>query len=358
MRTDAPGLGHVAAGLVLASTVDVWHGGRAVALGVPVGGGRVVAQVDQDVPERLDSLILPREHDGLVLDPSMPGGVLGVRGQRVHVTATLTTLDGGRRWVLPMGRFVVTSVARDGAGLVVSGTGLLSLVRDHLRARPGGVGKASPMVGVIMGHLADDGLEGYFAPGLPSRTVPSGFTWGEDRLASLQELVAAWPARMRATWDGRVGFFPPLTEDVSPVAFWHDGEGGTVVSAPIEHTREGLFNHVIVPVKGGAGQPQERWVKTGGLAVQDFGWVSRRIETGAITSVPQAQAVAVNELAAAGVRSATIPVETAPDWRVELDDDVEVVTHDGLRAWGRVTGLDLPLSVADGAARYDVGVSV
>src|SRR5690625_7837628 len=106
MRVDAPGAEYVAAGLVVSSTVDVWHAGRVTALEVPVVSGRFAVQRDQDVPERLGGT-LPVEWAGVVLDPGRKGAALGSDGHELAVTVRLATLEGGRSWPLPVGRFRV-----------------------------------------------------------------------------------------------------------------------------------------------------------------------------------------------------------------------------------------------------------
>jgi len=52
----------------------------------------------------------------------------------------------------------------------------------------------------------------------------------------------------------------------------------------------------------------------------------------------------------------TVPVRLVPDPRIDLDDPVEL-WRDGARDWGYVVGYDLPLTVADGEMRLDVGVA-
>src|SRR5690625_5106139 len=196
-------------------------------------------------------------------------------------------------------------------------------------------------------------------PDLPNRSVPRDFVFGSDRLASVQELVTAWPARMRVDAHGVVEFLPPLSTNVSAVAVLHDGENGTVVGALSEGDRDGAYNHVIVRVKPEGDAPEwshEDWVRTGRLAVDTYGWVSREVESDAITQVAQAQSIAWQELAASQVRQRTLPVEAAPDWRLEVDDAVTVHTSEGGDETGLLTGVDMPLTAADGVARYDVGV--
>lgn len=212
-----------------------------------------------------------------------------------------------------------------------------------------------------MREFADLGFQTRVHPGLPARSIPRDFVFGTDRLRSIIELVSAWPARMRVAPDGVVEFLPALSlEDVPPaVTVLHDGVGGTVVGAPRKTDRQGVFNHVIVRVKPEGDAPEwqhEDWVKTGRLDVDRYGWVSREVESNAIKGVAQAQSVAWQELAASRVRLRTLPVEHAVDWRLELDDPVTVRTSEGVDETGLLTGVDMPLTAADGAARSNVGV--
>src|SRR5690625_2203630 len=96
MLLDGAPLAASAAGLVVRSSVDVIYGGRTVAKGVPVGGGSLICQADQDVPERVD-LSLPGEWGKVTLDPGR-GGVLGALGHQVQLTVHLSTPDGSRHW--------------------------------------------------------------------------------------------------------------------------------------------------------------------------------------------------------------------------------------------------------------------
>lgn len=361
MILDAPPLEASATGLVVRSTVDVWYDGETVASGVPVGAGRWVAQADQDVPERVD-LSVPREWSGITLDPGRRG-VLGALGHRVQVWVNLSTPDGSRRWRQPRGRFIVHDWNRDGAGVRISGRGLLQAVPDRKRARPYAPGRPSPISGEVLSLLRTCGLEGWIAPGLSvSRRVPADFVQGEDLWAALTELLTAWPARARMDGFGAIRLLPGLSQDLpSPDVWWHDGCGGTVVGAPVKGSLDGVYTHVIVKVKPeGDDAPEdvvEAWARRGAMGVLDrVNRRSRTVESDAITTVAQAEAVAANEVARAGVRATTLPVEMVPDWRVELDDVAHVTTGDGVREVGRVTGIELPLVADGGTARVDVGV--
>lgn len=360
MRTNAPSGEHAASGLVISSTVDVWLGGKVTALAVPVVTGRLAVQRDQSVPERLD-VTLPVEWNGTVLDPGMKRSALGSDGHDLDVTVHLETLDGARRWKLPLGRFPVQSWKIEGAGVRLMAHGLLQIVADDLRAAPRSPGKVSPIAGELMRELADLGFQTRVHPGLPERSVPRDFVFGTDRLKSIIELVTVWPARMRVAPDGVVDFLPALSlEDVPPaVTVLHDGVDGTVVSAPSEGDREGAYNKVIVRIRPEGDAPEDAHVeelKQGRMAVAVYRPKAREVDVEGVRTLAQAQGIARQEVAAARVRLRTLRVEAASDWRLEVDDPVTVHTAEGVDETGLLTGVDMPLTARDGLALYDVGV--
>lgn len=376
MRPDAPTPDDLAAGLVFSTRADIIVPGGARVLGVPVSAGRVVTKGDSAVPDGVEGLVLPDRFEGHVLRPRRRGSMLGADGHELALTTTVWTLSRRRRWVIPMGRYLVTSVEPSAGELRVTAAGMLQRVATHLRGVPGATATASPIAGEIMAILVADGLEVDFDPRLPGRSLPAGFGWGSDRLKSVVELVAAWPARIVMDGRGVVRILPPPAAG-EPVITWADGQDGprvdaqawrpglsrTVISAPEKVSREGVVNHVIVKVPGGQSedgeQQPDRYVelpaRTGRYSVEAFGWVSRLIEHDAITSVGQAQSVAVEELAKSGRRSWVVDVDAVPTWLPEIGDNVALLTEDGPLA-GLVAGTDMPLTPADGAARYQVEV--
>lgn len=360
MRDDAPPLEATLSGLKISASVDVWYAGRVVAHNVPVGAGTLVSQVDQDVPERLDAF-LPREWEGVTLDPGSRHGVLGAAGHRLQLTVALSTPSGSHRWAQARGRFLVQSWERDGASIRIMGNGALQSVKDRLRARPWAPGRPSPIAGEVMSILSTCGLDSRIDPGLSTtRRVPADFVQGENLWAALQELLVAWPARARMDDHGAIRLLPGLPRDLPGTdVIWTDGADGTVIGAPSLGERDGVFNHVIVRVKpegDGAEFAVEDHIRTGWLAVDRFGWKSGDpVESDAITTRVQAELVAANTLATAGLRAKTVPVEMVPDWGVELDDVRAVKTADGVKEVGRVTGIELPLNPG-GTGRVDVGV--
>lgn len=358
VRTDTPPREAVAAGLQLWSTVDVWHAGEVTALGVPVVTGRYVAQRDQDVPERVD-LTLPHEWNGLDLHPGRRRSLLGSDGHRLQLTVHQAT-DGGQYWKSPVGFFPVQDTDAVGAGVRVMAHGMLRLVKDRLRAAPRSPGKISPIAGELMKEFADLGMQVRVHPDLPLRPVPKDFVFGSDRLASIQELVTAWPARMRVDPLGVVEFLPPLRSDQGPaVAQLVHGEGGTLVGAPFKTTREGTYNHVIVRVKPEGDAPEwehEDWVRTGRMRPEVYDWRSREVESNAIKYPAQAQSIAWQELTASQVRQRVLPIEMVADWGLQLDDVATARTAEEVNETGLITGIDWPLTAADGLGRIDLGV--
>lgn len=364
MRRDAPG---PEVEVSQETTVAVTLGGRALATGVPVSAGRVAVQVDQDVPERV-SLTLPWEHEQHILDPTLPGAVLGMYGHRVEITTTLS--DGARTWRLPLGAYLVTDWEADGAGIQVTAAGLMTHVKEHEAPAPRVLPARSPAVSEIMALLREDGLEPVVLPGVRTISVPAGFEAGTDRLATLQELAAAIPAIVRQSWDGSIHIRPALDErTLTPVMSWSDSEDGTVVTPASTGSRDGLYSHLVVPwsrevtttdaegdesteTEGGY---VERTISAGILDARIFGHRTRTVEAGAITSHAQAQAVAENEAARAHLRARTEEVTMAVDWRAEIDDAVSLTTRSETVV-GRITGLDLPLTTSDGDMVATIGI--
>lgn len=347
------------AGLHMWSTVDIWHAGAVTALGVPVAAGRYVAQRDQDVPERVD-LTLPREWQGLDLHPGRRRSLLGSDGHRLATTVHMATEDGSRRWKCPVGSFPVQDTDVVDAGVRVMAHGMLRLVKDRLRSAPRTPGRISPIAGELAKEFADLGMQVRVHPDLPTRSVPKDFVFGSDRLASIQELVTAWPARMRVDTLGVVEFLPALRNDQGPaVAELVHGEGGSVVGAPFKTTREGTYNHVIVRVKPEGDAPEwehEDWIRTGRMRPEVYEWRSREVESNAIKYPAQAQSIAWQELTDSQVRQRVLPVEMVADWGLQLDDVVTVRTAEGINETGLITGVDWPLTAADGLGRIDLGV--
>lgn len=377
MRAGAPTPDDLTAGLVFGSRVDIIAPDGSVVHDVPVSAGRVVTKGDAAVPDGVEGLVLPDRHNGHLLLPRRRGSVLGTDGHEITVTTTVRTLSRRRSWRIPMGRFLVTRVEPSDGELRVTAAGRLARVATHLRGVPAATATASPMSGEIMRILMEDGLEVAVDPRLPGRSLPAGFGWGTDRLKSVLDLVAAWPARLLMDGHGTVHVLPPAG-DGPPVVTWTHGEDGphvdhgswrphlsrTLIEAPEVISREGVVNHAIVKIAGGVSgedgeQQPDRYIdlakRDGPYAVDAYGWVSQLIESDAITSIGQAQSVAVETIAKAGRRAWVVDVDAVPTWLPEIGDTV-ATRQDGETLTGTLAASDVPLTPADGPARFQVEV--
>src|SRR5690606_39299667 len=131
---------------------------------------------------------VPVEWAGVVLDPGRRGAALGSDGHELAVTVRLETLDGGRSWTVPVGRFQVQKWTVQDAGVRVMCHGLLQKVQDRLRAVPRSPGRVSPIAGGLVREFAGGGMERRVHTAGPNRGVPGDFVFGAGRLASRQRL--------------------------------------------------------------------------------------------------------------------------------------------------------------------------
>lgn len=342
--------------------VASWLGGSLLADSIPVLGGRVTAQVSQEVPERL-RLTVPAESvvDGRRFswrpgsDPMHP---LARYGQELQVSVVVSSSAGPEEWETRVGRFLVTDWDDGDDGTVeVTAEGRLRRVKDALLA--------SPMQPLPSGTLITEarrllpaGVSVSFDAALVNRPCPAGMAWSESRLSALQEIADAWPALLRTDEWGQVMFRAPLPAVPTPVLTLRDGERGTVESVARSDTRDGAYNQVVASSSAsGVEDVQAVASQTSGpMSISgEYGTVTRRWSSPLITTAAQALRSAQTMLASSLLPATSVPVTCAPDPRIDLDDPVEVL-RDGERLWGWVTGYDLPLTVSDGAMRVDVGV--
>lgn len=340
--------------------MSAWLGGRMLAESVPVTSGKLTADASQQVPERL-TFTVPR-WDGRDWHPGAdPAAPLARYGQYVVVSIAVTSPMSGGEHETQLGRFKIQSWRYESAtgAIKVEAVGMLQTAADDRLATT-----MSP-TGTLASEarrLLPAGMSAAISPALADRPCPRSMQWDEDRLAALYEIADAWPAQMRTDQWGQIVFSPPLPPVPSPLLSLTDGEGGTVVGTAREDTRDKAYNRVVVrssatdSVNKDAIQAVVDQV-TGPMSVTgDYGIVTKFWSSPLVTTESQARASGVTMLANSLRPSTTIPVTLAPDPRLELDDPVEIIC-DGSRDWGYVTGYDLPLTVADGAMRIDVGVS-
>ena len=356
MRDGAPGE-------VLAGTC-VWQPRVASWLGstwlgdVPVSRGRLVASVTQKIPERL-SLTVPRFSGRDFRPGSDPLHPLARYGQELIVSIVVSSVVSTDSWETRVGRFLVSDWDDgDGDSIDVTAVGRLRRVQDAKLTAPTQPASGATLMSEAR-RLLPPGVSAGFDAALVDRACPAGMAWDEDRLSALQEIADAWPALLRTDEWGQVIFRAPLDPIPAPVLTIRDGERGTLVAAPRSDTRDGAYNQVVARSSASGVQDLQAVAeqRTGPMAVDgEYGVVTKTWSSPLVTSQVQAQASAESMLASSLLPASSIPVVCAPDPRIDLDDPVEVI-RDGERTWGWVTGYDLPLTVADGDMRVDVGVA-
>lgn len=365
---------------------------------VPVLSGRLAVDVTAAVPERL-TLTVPRYADGVDWHPGDdPVHPLARYGQELQVSIVVAAgvpTGGTDQWETRLGRFLIVGwdEAEDGA-IRVEAVGRLRRLEDDQLAAP-----TQPAPGATLAsearRLMPVGMSVAIDPALVDRVCPSGMTWSASRLEALQGIADAWPARLRTDEWGQVALSAPLPDVPSPVVTLRTGERGTVVHALRSDTRDGSYNEVVATssASGAEGVHAVAQVTSGPMAVTGpYGVVTRRWSSPLVQTRAQAEASARTILARSVLPTRRLPVTCAPDPRLDVDDPVEVLhgdlvehvqSHRGPatspdlgtspllhpwsrrdvtytptgRTWGWVVAYDMPLTVADGAMRIDVGVA-
>ncbi|WP_068709301.1 hypothetical protein [Oerskovia enterophila] len=337
-----------------------WLGGRLLDAEILVRRGRVVAQVGQKIPERL-TMTVPR-FDGV--RDMRPGDrvdhPLARYGQELQVSVIVASSVDADAWETRIGRFLITDWDDGDDGTIqVVAAGRLRRPEDAKLTSPTQPGTGATLMSEAR-RLAPPGVSVAFDPALVDRPCPAGMAWSEDRLAALAEIADAWPALLRTDEWGQIVYRRPLPEVPTPVLTLHDGERGTLVSAGRSDTRAGAYNQIVARSSAAGSEDVQAIAQqtSGPMAVTgEYGPVTKIWSSPLITSASMALASAQTMLANNILPATSVPVVCAPDPRIDLDDPVEVL-RDGERTWGWVTGYDLPLTVADGEMRVDVGVSM
>ncbi|MBW9094647.1 hypothetical protein JNB62_13200 [Microbacterium jejuense] len=347
------------------SRVTSWLGGRLLASTVPIISGRATGKVDQEVIEEV-SLTVPRfaaAAEGEDVADWRPGTdtlhPLARYGQVLDVTVVVVSVITGTAWETRVGRYQVKDWDDDDAGLIsVKGESLLARPRDDKLTAPTSPSSTATFISEAR-RLAPAGMGVSFEAGLIDRALPQAFAWSESRLDAWRELAAAWPALLRIDPWGQARFRAPLPAVPAPVITLTDGARGTLISAPRADSRAGAPNLVAVTTQGSdtADVVGISAITSGPMSVNgDYGIVTKKWSSGAVTNLAEATAAAKADLDASSRPAQIVPAQIAPDPRLELDDPVELL-REGDQLWGYVTAYDMPLTAGDGAMRVDVGLT-
>jgi hypothetical protein len=205
----------------IACRVQAWRDGRLLAASVPVASGQLTGDRSLAVPEEV-RLTVPTSVDGFRWDPLREDDPLAPYGSRLRVAVGVQLANRKYEW-LRRGEFLVTDVVRDGDSVNVTAPSILQLVAEARLVTP-----LQPKSGDTLKRLArrlvEPGLPVKFDDALVDRAVPvSSLQWDDDRLGALQELAAAWPARLRMHRDGYLLFEPDTDPD--PTDYVADSQG-------------------------------------------------------------------------------------------------------------------------------------
>ena len=354
-----------------AARVDSWLGSRWLGQ-VPVAGGSVSWTTGQQVQGSL-SLTVPRlgaadpAQEAADFTPVSASAPLACMGQTLVVSLTVTSAVTGQQHTEPAGPFLVTGWEVGDDAVAVSARSLLERVEEDRLVSPtvprkGGtlVSEMRRLLGGHMGLVVGEGLE--------DRACPSSMSWGESRIDALYELADAWPARLREGRDGLLHVLAPLGQlERAPDRVLGDGDGGTVVGLKRTGSRTQVYNRVVArgQEQDDAGSPTFQAVadqRTGPLSTSGpYGVVTKFFSSPLITSTSVARKTAETMLASSVRRSATVPVQHAPDPSVWLDEPVTLRSRpvegvEPVEMWGRVCAVEMPLT-HEGTARTDVEVS-
>ncbi len=350
-------------GLPVASTIDVYYDGQLVVSGIPVASGSVTDDETQDVARDL-GVSVPRRislDEGITetdLLPTKDLDPLECYGQQAKINYNVT-LPSGRIETFDLGLARLQTWDEEDSGeIALTGAGLLLEAQEDrlLRAVQVRRGTAFPdaarqMVGQILPVAIDEAL--------PARST-GAFTFEEDRLAALGDLLDAWPARAYVDDQGVLQITKPYDDATDPVVrVVRDGEDGTLAKAPRGNSREGRYNGVIAtgetpvdmtPVSGAA------YLREGAMRWNGpFGNVPYGMSSPLLTTVAQCNAAAATRLQ--NLQRATRPrsLEMVPDARLQPGDIIRVESSDEPPLLLRIASIELSLTYA-GLMRVSGGV--
>lgn len=337
--------------------VASWLGGVVLADDIPATG-RATVNTQQQIPEHLE-LTVPRfsVENNRRVDwlPTDPRSALARFGQQLDVTIVADGMD------IRIGRYLITDWSDGGDTVEITAEGVLQSAADDRLTSPTAPRSDGTLKSEFL-RLLPPYMTARFDPALVDRACPRAMEWSEDRLEALYEIADAWPARIRVDPWGQVVVLPPLPTSAVPVLSLTDGEGGTVVGAPISDSREGAYNMVVArSSQDGVNAQAIARVLSGPMKPDgDYRPVPKFYSSPLLDNTAQCLAAAQKLLADAVRPSRVLRVEMAPDPRVQEDDPVEIITGKGTpreqRSWGFVIGNELPLTPMDGAQRLDVAI--
>jgi len=335
----------------VASYLSAYYDGVPVMDEVPITDGALETDTDQEVPGVLSASV-PRhvtDRDGKQWDllPTTADAPLAAEGTRLAVTYTVST--GRSREAVGLGWYRVQEWAAGDGVIEVTATSLEAVVQEARFLDPGTIpaGTTFPDAArFLVGGLLP------LTVTAPNRTPTGGRAYEDDRLATLRDLVTAWPARVFVDDSGTLVVAPPHNDDTDPiVATLTDGENGTVVQAPRAGSRDGLYNAVkasgeadgdVAPVSA------VEYVREGPRRWNGpHGNVPYFYSSPLLTTVAEARAAARTRLASLQHVADAVEIEAAPDPRLQTGDLIGLRQRNRTRTV-RIDATALPLTAEGG----------
>lgn len=328
--------------------VSSYFAGRLLKNDLPVLRGRLTWDSRNQVPDKAE--ITFARFDGLVdYLPTTPDAPLARYGQQLDVTINVAGVD------VRMGRYQIDKWTYDESTITVTANGLLQIAADSRLLSPTSPRDDGSMRSEFL-RLCPPQIAVQFSDELVDRSVPRSMSWDESRIDALYEIADAWPAVIRPDAWGQLLLKPPVQATSRPVLTITDGEDGTVTAVPREDSREGVYNIVVVRSSAdGVDASAVSMITSGPLNVTTYNPVPRFYASPTLLTVEQCQKVADAMRDDSARRSTVLQVSMAPDPRIEVDDPIGV-RREGRLDLGVVLAVDMPLTVADGDMRVDVGV--
>lgn len=341
------------------ATCSAWLDGRMLSADVPLVAGALAVDAAQASPE-VATIIVPTRDPatGTRWVPRALDDPLAAAGQRIRLTRGIDR--HGTDHAIALGWYRIQDWDESEGELRITAEGLLSCI-DYLFGAPFAP-TGSSLTAVVTALAAGQfGVQRH--PMLIDRACPPSLAWSPDksRLSALQEVLAAWPARARASAQGVLMLEPADLDTPQPIEL-RAGADGQIISQPTSGTRDGIYNAYLVtgqsdnddraPVyafyRDERYESPYRWSGPFGPATGNF--ASPLMTT-------EAQCAAAGRTLVEKSQRATRPVKIthAPDARIEHDDIVIVPDPAGGIRRGRVLGYTLPLTAADGEQVTTVG---
>lgn len=333
---------------------ESWYDDQLLDEGVPVSGGRLDVDRGSGVPERV-TLTVPRRTRGVDYTPRTVTSPLAANGQQLRVSIGIGTTFGQVEWI-QLGWFVITSAVPRGAAIEVEAAGLLWLIQEARLInplQPSGTFKST------IQNLIEPAITVNFDAALTDRAVPASVNYDDDRLGALEATLAAWPAVADMTPAGDL--YVTTADDPATVSLaLTDGQGGTIITADGESTRDDAYNAVVAQgtasdgglVRGVAYDttgPKRSGGPFNPLPVPLF------FDSPLITTQAQANAAAATRLQTLK-RSTSInyDIEMVPHPALQTGDRITLTTDELDAAPAIIEAFSLPLTPGGGTQRLSV----